>query len=133
MATDVENLPSLTEERPIGFGRLKRKEDPRFIRGRGNYVDDVRLPGMLHGAVLRSPLAHARIVSIDTSKALAHPNVAKSNTTPLISNHKLHPKVIVASSANVFMLHQLDGLDVDSAFLNYNGRYDFSITLCKEH
>lgn len=61
---------------------------------------------------------------------LAHPNVAKSNTTPLISNHKLHPKVIVASSANVFMLHQLD---VDSAFLNYNGRYDFSITLCKEH
>ena len=38
---------------------------------------------------------------------LAHPNVAKSNTTPLISNHKLHPKVIVASSANVFMLRQL--------------------------
>jgi len=64
---------------------------------------------------------------------LAHPNVAKSNTTPLISNHKLHPKVIVASSANVFMLHQLGWLDVDSAFLNYHGRYDFSITLCKEH
>ncbi|HEX4692139.1 MAG TPA: aerobic carbon-monoxide dehydrogenase large subunit [Solirubrobacteraceae bacterium] len=63
------------EERPIGFGRLKRKEDPRFIRGRGNYVDDVRLPGMLHGAVLRSPLAHARIVSIDTSAALQLPKV----------------------------------------------------------
>jgi aerobic carbon-monoxide dehydrogenase large subunit len=63
------------EERPIGFGRLKRKEDPRFIRGQGNYVDDVNLPGMLHGAVLRSPLAHARIVSIDTSAALAHPKV----------------------------------------------------------
>ena len=63
------------EERPIGFGRLKRKEDPRFIRGQGNYVDDVVLPGMLHGAVLRSPLAHARIVSIDTSAALAHPKV----------------------------------------------------------
>jgi aerobic carbon-monoxide dehydrogenase large subunit len=63
------------EERPIGFGRMLRKEDPRFIRGQGTYVDDVNLPGMLHGAVLRSPLAHARIVSIDTSAALAHPKV----------------------------------------------------------
>ncbi|HEX8121102.1 MAG TPA: aerobic carbon-monoxide dehydrogenase large subunit [Solirubrobacteraceae bacterium] len=64
-----------TEERPIGYGNLKRKEDPRFIRGQGNYVDDVVLPGMLHGAALRSPLAHARIVSIDTSAALQHPKV----------------------------------------------------------
>ena len=63
------------EDRPIGFGRLKRKEDARFIRGQGNYVDDVQLPGMLHGAVLRSPVAHARIVSIDTSAALQHPKV----------------------------------------------------------
>ena len=64
-----------TEERPIGFGRLKRKEDPRFLRGQGTYVDDVKLPGMLHGAILRSPLAHARIVSIDTSAAQQHPKV----------------------------------------------------------
>ena len=63
------------EDRPIGFGRLKRKEDARFIRGQGTYVDDVQLPGMLHGAVLRSPVAHARIVSIDTSAALQHPKV----------------------------------------------------------
>jgi carbon-monoxide dehydrogenase large subunit len=63
------------EERPIGFGRLRRKEDARFIRGQGRYVDDVQLPGMLHGAILRSPLAHARIVSIDTSAALQHPRV----------------------------------------------------------
>ena len=48
------------------FGSLKRFEDARFIRGQGRYVDDVALPGMLHGAILRSPLAHARIVSIDT-------------------------------------------------------------------
>ena len=75
MAT-VENLPSAKTERPIGFGRLKRKEDARFIRGQGTYLDDIRLPGMVHGAMLRSPYAHARIVSIDTSKALAHPNVA---------------------------------------------------------
>jgi carbon-monoxide dehydrogenase large subunit len=64
-----------TEERPVGFGRMKRKEDPRFVRGQGHYVDDVKLPGMLHGAVLRSPLAHARIVSVDTSAALQHPKV----------------------------------------------------------
>ena len=72
----VENLPSPTTERPIGFGRLKRKEDARFIRGQGTYLDDIKLPGMVYGAVLRSPYAHARIVSIDTSAALAHPNVA---------------------------------------------------------
>jgi aerobic carbon-monoxide dehydrogenase large subunit len=59
----------------FGFGRLPRKEDDRFIRGQGHYVDDVALPGMLHGALLRSPLAHARIRGIDTSAALAHPRV----------------------------------------------------------
>ena len=64
-----------TEERPIGFGRLQRKEDPRFIRGKGRYLDDITLPGMLHGALLRSPVAHARIVSIDTTAAAAHPGV----------------------------------------------------------
>src|SRR6201999_3007604 len=67
---------SAIEDRPIGFGRLKRKEDARFIRGKGTYLDDLRLPGMLHAAILRSPFAHARINSIDTSAALAHPNVA---------------------------------------------------------
>jgi len=60
---------------PIGYGRMRRKEDPRFIRGQGTYVDDVNLPGMLHGAVLRSPYAHARILSIDTTAAKQHPKV----------------------------------------------------------
>ncbi len=64
-----------TEVPPVGFGRMIRKEDARFIRGEGHYVDDVQLPGMLHGAILRSPFAHARIVSIDTSAAEAHPKV----------------------------------------------------------
>ena len=73
MAT-VENLPSAQTERPIGFGRLKRKEDERFIRGKGTYLDDIRLPGMVHGAILRSPYAHARILSIDTSRALLDEN-----------------------------------------------------------
>jgi aerobic carbon-monoxide dehydrogenase large subunit len=50
--------------------RMLRKEDGRFVRGKGNYVDDVRLPGMLHSAILRSPFAHAKINGIDTSAAL---------------------------------------------------------------
>ena len=54
---------------------MLRKEDPRFVRGLGRYCDDVQLPGMLHLAILRSPLAHARIVSIDTTAAEAHPKV----------------------------------------------------------
>ena len=54
---------------------MKRKEDARLIRGLGDYCDDVRLPGMLHSAILRSPYAHARIRSIDTAAALAHPKV----------------------------------------------------------
>src|SRR5437899_12230353 len=58
----------------LGASR-KRVEDNRFIRGKGNYTDDIVLPGMLHMEILRSPLAHARIVSIDTSRALQIPGV----------------------------------------------------------
>jgi aerobic carbon-monoxide dehydrogenase large subunit len=58
-----------------GFGRRLRKEDQRFIRGQGLFVDDVRLPGMLYGAVLRSPHPHARITAVDTIAAEAHPKV----------------------------------------------------------
>ncbi|NIU19257.1 MAG: molybdopterin-dependent oxidoreductase, partial [Actinobacteria bacterium] len=55
--------------------RMKRKEDPRFIRGKGRYVDDIKLPGMLYMDIVRSPYAHARIVDIDASEALAMPGV----------------------------------------------------------
>ena len=57
------------------YGPRPRKEDARLIRGLGTFVDDIVLPGMLHGAVLRSPLAHAKIVSIDATAARAHPRV----------------------------------------------------------
>src|SRR5215212_6700591 len=53
------------EDRPIGFGRLKRKEDARFIRGQGKYVDDVQLPGTLHGAALQHPKVQAVITGKD--------------------------------------------------------------------
>jgi len=73
--TAVEEVPTSAAGNPIGFGRMVRKEDVRFVRGEGNYVDDVNLPGMLHGAILRSPFAHAKINSIDTSAALELPGV----------------------------------------------------------
>jgi aerobic carbon-monoxide dehydrogenase large subunit len=57
------------------YGPIPRKEDARFVQGKGTYVDDISLPGMLYGAVLRSPLAHARIVSVDATAARAHPKV----------------------------------------------------------
>ena len=53
-----------------GMGHsVKRKEDPRFLRGQGNYVDDIQLPGMLHMDIVRSPYAHAKITKIDSSNA----------------------------------------------------------------
>ncbi|HLQ32201.1 MAG TPA: aerobic carbon-monoxide dehydrogenase large subunit [Chloroflexota bacterium] len=59
-----------------GMGHsVKRKEDPRFLRGRGNYIDDLKLPGMLYMDILRSPYAHAIIKSIDASRALTLPGV----------------------------------------------------------
>src|SRR5260221_12478397 len=58
----------------IGQG-VPRFEDPRLVRGEGRYVGDVALPGMAFGHVLRSPHAHARIRSIDASRAKAAPGV----------------------------------------------------------
>ena len=71
----VTEVPTSAAGNPIGFGRMLRKEDARFLRGKGNYVDDIDMPGMLYGAILRSPVAHALIKSIDTSAAEAHPKV----------------------------------------------------------
>ena len=55
--------------------RVKRKEDPRLLTGKGLYVDDIHLPGMLYAAFLRPPYAHARIKFIDTSRAEKIPGV----------------------------------------------------------
>src|SRR5580704_16206433 len=59
-----------------GMGcKRKRVEDIRFVQGKGNYVDDVKLPGMLYGDLVRSPHGHARVTKIDTAKAAAVPGV----------------------------------------------------------
>jgi aerobic carbon-monoxide dehydrogenase large subunit len=65
-----------TPEKISGMGhRMKRKEDPRFLQGKGRYIDDVKLPGMLHMDLVRSPYAHAKILKIDASEALKLPGV----------------------------------------------------------
>src|SRR5487761_954738 len=73
-----------------GIGEsIKRKEDGRFLRGKGNFLDDIVLPNMLHMAILRSPYAHARIKSIDTAAASAKPGVVAVVTGELMAQHKL--------------------------------------------
>ena len=74
-----------------GMGHsMKRKEDPRFIRGKGNYVDDIVLPGMLWMDIVRSPFAHAKIKSINTEKALKVPGVLAVITGETLAKYNLH-------------------------------------------
>jgi aerobic carbon-monoxide dehydrogenase large subunit len=77
-----------TEIRGIGHS-VQRKEDARFIRGKGTYIDDIHLPGMLHMAILRSPFAHAKINSITTDAASAVPGVVAVVTGALMAQHNL--------------------------------------------
>jgi carbon-monoxide dehydrogenase large subunit len=72
-----------------GHGRMLRKEDRRFVRGRGRFCDDIQLPGMLHLAVLRSPVAHARLVRVDTTAAEAHPKVRAVVTGAMLAERGL--------------------------------------------
>jgi aerobic carbon-monoxide dehydrogenase large subunit len=74
-----------------GMGHsVRRKEDPRFIRGQGTYVDDVVLPGMVYLDIVRSPFAHAKIVSIDTTEALKVPGVLAVITGDTLKQYGLH-------------------------------------------
>jgi carbon-monoxide dehydrogenase large subunit len=73
----------------IGCSR-KRKEDARFIRGQGNYVDDIKLPGMVFGDFVRSPHAHARIKGIDAEAAKALPGVLAVLTADDLKPLSLH-------------------------------------------
>src|SRR5688572_17818211 len=84
MAVSTPVLPKLVGE------RVKRREDPRLIQGRGTYVDDIKIAGMQHIAYKRSDVAHARIKSIDTSAAEAMDGVEAVFTGKQIAE-LLHP------------------------------------------
>lgn len=87
MATDIQEREN--ELQGVGCSR-KRKEDPRFIQGKGNYVDDVKLPDMVVGKLVRSPFAHAKIVSINKDAALALPGVIAVLTAEDLKPLSLH-------------------------------------------
>ena len=82
------------EERSAALSGLgtsrKRVEDARFTQGKGNYVDDIKLPGMLFGDFVRSPYAHARVKSINTEKAMAVPGVHAVLTAADLEPLSLH-------------------------------------------
>src|SRR5215469_7135484 len=72
-------MAAIAAERYTGAS-IRRSEDPRILTGAGRYVDDIKLPGMLHAAFVRSPLAHARVLSVDVSAARALPGVVAALT-----------------------------------------------------
>src|SRR5947199_10412127 len=94
-----------TEHATNGFigASVRRVEDPVLVTGKGCYVDDIQLPGMLHMAFLRSPYPHAQILSVHTSAAQALPGVVAVVTgddlserlhvpvMPLVANLELPP------------------------------------------
>ncbi|MBA2377128.1 MAG: molybdopterin-dependent oxidoreductase [Actinomycetota bacterium] len=67
-------------------GGVPRKEDPALVTGKATWTDNIKLPGMLHFALLRSPMAHAKITNIDASEALAMPGVQAVYTAEDINN-----------------------------------------------
>src|ERR671922_2875883 len=106
--------PAMTTEHTQGglIGRsVRRVEDPVLITGKGCYVDDMQLPGMLHMAFLRSPYPHAKILSIQTSAAQAMPGVVAVVTgndlseylhvpvMPLVPDMKIPPHPLLARGA----------------------------------
>ena len=75
MSTRSHEGPEGRQEFRLIGTRVPSKEAPRFVRGKGQYVDDLQLPGMLHAAIGRSPHAHARILGSNTTEAAALPGV----------------------------------------------------------
>jgi len=104
---------------------VPRKEDQRFIRGKGTYVDDISLPGMLHLELLRSPYAHARINSIDTSRAEALPGVVAVITGEALAAHGLawmptlsgDTQAVLATDKVRFQGQEIAGVVAESAYV----------------
>jgi carbon-monoxide dehydrogenase large subunit len=73
--TDTAARPAANVGQP-----LRRKEDARLVTGQTRWTDNIQLPGMLYAAILRSPMAHARITRIDVSAAMERPGVIAAFT-----------------------------------------------------
>ena len=87
-----------------GMGHsVKRKEDARFLHGKGNYVDDVKLPGMVTMAMVRSPYAYAKIKKIDSTKALEIPGVLAVITGKDLEKYNLHVMPTIMSDTQMVL------------------------------
>jgi aerobic carbon-monoxide dehydrogenase large subunit len=112
------------EIRGIGHS-VKRKEDERFIRGKGTYFDDITLPGMLYLEFLRSPFAHARVVSIDASRAEALPGVVAVITGEALAAHNLawmptlsgDTQAVLATDKVRFQGQEVAGVIAETAYI----------------
>jgi len=90
MSAEFESAQARTQKLE-GLGtRRKRVEDVRFTQGKGNYIDDLKLPGMLFGDFVRSPYGHARVKSINKDAALELPGVKAVLTADDLKPLKLH-------------------------------------------
>src|SRR5215470_9507363 len=87
-----------------GMGHaMKRKEDPRFIRGKGRYVDDITLPGMLYMDIVRTPHAHAKIKKINTDRAMKIPGVLAVIDGPTLAKFNLHWMPTISSDTQMVL------------------------------
>src|SRR5215467_12223104 len=93
-----------TDAKICGMGHsMRRKEDPRFIRGQGRYVDDIQLPGMLYMDIVRSPYAHAKIKSINAEAALKIPGVLAVITGETLAKYNLHWMPTISSDTQMVL------------------------------
>jgi carbon-monoxide dehydrogenase large subunit len=93
-----------TDAKICGMGHsMKRKEDPRLIRGQGRFVDDIQLPGMLYMDIVRSPYAHAKIKSINTEAALKIPGVLAVIDGATLAKYNLHWMPTISSDTQMVL------------------------------
>ena len=97
-----EILKTSPEISGMGHSR-KRVEDERFVRGAGKFIDDITIPGMLHMSIVRSPYAHAKILSINSEKALAIPGVLAVITGETLKEYNLHWMPTIAGDTQMVL------------------------------
>ena len=124
---NVQTPPSDAErvEKLQGLGSSrKRVEDARFTQGKGNYVDDIKLPGMLFGDFVRSPYGHARIKSINKDAALAVPGVVAVLTAEDLKPLNLHYMPTLAGDVQAVLADEkVLFQNQEVAFVVANDRY----------
>jgi carbon-monoxide dehydrogenase large subunit len=123
------SIEATSERHSLGH-RMKRKEDPRFLQGKGRYVDDISMPGMLYAAIVRSPYPHANITNIDISAALKVPGVKAVITGKdleaaglgwLPTFHGLDKQMVLAIGKVLFQYQEVAAVFAETREAAYDG------------